>query len=137
MVDTLKIRTYVVWIPMLDVDEGSEVPYASRSVGTSPQYFDGGKLVGDGLARSGGIRETVWDAFLFYPPGPTWGPEGLPFPEIAIAQVGGVVLGTKDALPAVADQSRLLPEWSPRMAVVGDQKHIEDLLETVARKVYK
>jgi len=134
MVDGLKIRTYVVWIPMLDEDEGSEVPHASTNVAVSPQYFDGGKRVGDGLARTGGIGETVWDAYLFYPPGAKWGPDGLPFPELAIAQVGGVVVATSGALPPIADQSRLLPEWRDRMAVVGEQKNFEALLEAVAQK---
>ncbi len=128
MVETLKIRTYVIWIPMLDAEEISEVPAVSRNVGVSPQYFDGSMKIGDGLGRNAGLRETVWDVFMFYPAGVKSNENGLPFPETMLAQQGGVVAGTPGTLPALPDQSRLPRELRDKVVVVGDQKNIEDLL---------
>lgn len=128
----LGVRTYVVWIPMLDKDEASEVPYASSHVAVSPQYFDGEKRVGDGLARSFRTADPVWDAFLFYPPGARWGEHGLPMPEAAIVQTNAVVVGTPGTLPAVADQSKLPPDFAGRAAVIGEQSNIEGILKQVS-----
>ncbi len=131
IVDELGLRTYVVWIPMLDRDEGSEVPDVSRLLGVTPQYFDGEKRVGAAIARSFGLTEPVWDAFLFYPPGAIWGPE-IAAPEVAVAQVAGVVVGTPGTLPAVADQARLPPELAGKAAVIGAQPEIKQILRVVA-----
>jgi hypothetical protein len=128
IVEQLKIRTYVVWIPMLDADEASEVPAASKSIGVSPQYFDGAMTIGNGVGRDGGLTETVWDVFMFYPAGVTSNANGLPFPETMIAQQGGVVAGTPGTLPALPDQSRMPRELRGKVVVVGDQKNFEDLL---------
>lgn len=117
---------------MLDADEGSEVPAASANVGVSPQYFDGQQRLGDQLAATLGIPSTVWDAYLFYPPGVTSTDRGLPAPALAIAQQGGVVVGTPGTLPAIADQARLLPELRGKAVVIGEQAHFEDLLRRVA-----
>ncbi|HEU0031509.1 MAG TPA: hypothetical protein VFQ53_12810 [Kofleriaceae bacterium] len=119
---------------MLDADEAGEVPYASASVRVSPQYFDGGKLVGDGLAKAIGSDETVWDAFLFYPPGARSTADGLPAPEAAIVQTNGVVVGTPNTLPALADQSKLPPALRGKLAVIGSQDRIEQILGDVARR---
>jgi hypothetical protein len=133
IVDELGLRTLVVWIPMLDRDEGSEVPKVSRNIRISPQYFDGEKLVGDELAKTLGVTQTVWDAFLFYPPGARSSTDGgLPVPELLVAQVAGVVVGTPGTLPAVADQSRLAAELRGKAVVIGEQKDIEDILRRVA-----
>ena len=134
MVETLHVRTYVVWIPMLDRDEGSEVPSASGNVAVSPQYFDGGKLVGDALARQLGIDQTVWDAYLFYPPGAVSTDQGLPAPTLALEQTVGVVVGLGDTLPGVPDQSRLPAELRGKAVVVGAQDRFEQLLDRVARR---
>jgi hypothetical protein len=134
MVETLHIRTYVVWIPMLDADEGSEVPSASTNVATSPQYFDGTKLVGDSLAKTLGTSTTVWDVYLFYPPGATWPDQGLAMPELWIAQMVGVVLGAPSASPALPDQSQLPPELRGKAVVIGSQDHFEQLLDRAAQK---
>jgi hypothetical protein len=117
---------------MLDRDEGSEVPHASTNVRLSPQYFDGEKLVGIGLAQQLGWTTPVWDTFMFYPPGARWTDRGLPAPERAIAQQGGVVVGMLDTLPAVPDQSRLLPELRGKAVVVGEQSDFAALLRRVA-----
>jgi hypothetical protein len=117
---------------MLDRDEAESVPHASTSVHLSPQYFDGEKLVGLGLAQTFGWTTPVWDTFLFYPPGAIWTEHGLPAPERAIAQQGGVVVGMLDTLPPVADQSRLLPELRGKAVVVGEQRDFADLLRRVA-----
>lgn len=117
---------------MLDADEGTEVPSASANVAVSPQYFDGGKLVGDGLAKAIGMSETWWDVYLFYPPGATWGERGLPVPEYGLAQMVGVVVGTPASLPPVPDQSKLPAELRGKAVVVGAQARFEELLERVA-----
>jgi len=117
---------------MLDRDEASEVPHATTSVRLSPQYFDGEKLVGMGLANQLGWSTPVWDTFLFYPPGAVWTERGLPAPERAIAQQGGVVVGMLDTLPAAPDQSRLLPELRGKAVVVGQQSDFPSLLRSVA-----
>lgn len=127
------MRTYVVWIPMLDRDEGASVPAASKHVGVSPQYFDGEKRVGDGLARAFGLDAPVWDSFFFYPPGAKWTATGLPMPPVAIAQDNGVVVGTPSALPPGPDQSKLPSYLSGKMIVVGEQKDFAALLEATAK----
>ena len=71
---------------------------------------------------------------MFYPPGAKWGERGLPRPELAIAQDGGVVVGMLDTLPPQADQSRLLPEFRGKAVVVGEQANFEALLKQVADK---
>lgn len=118
---------------MLDRDEGASVPAASKHVGVSPQYFDGEKRVGDGLAKAFGLEAPVWDAFYFYAPGATWGATGLPAPAVAIAQDNGVVVGTPHALPPGPDQSKLPPYLKGKMIVVGEQKDFAALLEATAR----
>lgn len=127
------MRTYVVWIPAIDRDEGGNVPAASKHVGVSPQYFDGEKLVGMGLAKVAGLQEPVWDAFFFYPPGARWTPDGLPPSAVAIAQVGGIVAGPPGTLPAAADQSKLPAELRGKLVVIGEQADFPTLLERVAK----
>jgi hypothetical protein len=121
-----------VWIPILDADEGSEVPVASTNVGVTPQYFDGEKRLGDQLARTFGVVQPVWDAFFFYPPGAKWSDRGLPPPELAIAQEGGVVVGTPGSMPPLPDQSRLVPELKGKAIVIGEQADFEAILEQLA-----
>jgi len=132
MVEGLGIRTYIVWIPILDADEGSEVPHASANVRVSPQYFDGEKKIGDSLARAFGRTQPVWDSFFFYPPGAAWTDQGLPIPELAIAQEGGVVVGTTGSLAPLADQSRLVPELRGKAIVIGEMDHFEAILRQIA-----
>lgn len=118
---------------MLDPDEGANVPKASKSVAVTPQFFDGQKRVGSGLATAYGLDEPVWDAFHFYAPGATWTATGLPLPTVAIAQVNGVVVGTPGSLPPAADQSKLLPALQGKAVVVGAQRDFATLLAGVAR----
>ncbi len=120
---------------MLDADEGSEVPYASTNVGVTPQYFDGAMRIGKSLARAGRIGVPVWDIYLFYPAGVRSTEDGLPFPERAIAQVGGVLIATPAAAPPRADQSRLDPAWKASMAVVGSQNQFPELLAKLAHQL--
>lgn len=117
---------------MLDADEGSEVPSAATNIAVTPQYFDGQKRVGDQLAKVFGVSEPVWDAFFFYPPGAKWTDHGMPLPELAIAQEGGVVVGTPGSLPALADQSRLVPALRGKAVVIGEQENFEAILQQVA-----
>jgi hypothetical protein len=129
----VQIRTYVVWIPILDADEVSEVPSASTNIAITPQYFDGQKRLGDQLAKSFDVEQPVWDSFFFYPPGVTWTDAGLPLPEVAIAQEGGVVVGTPGSLPPLPDQSRLVPALKGKAVVIGEQENFEAILEQIAR----
>ena len=117
---------------MLDADEGSEVPSASTNIHLTPQYFDGQKRVGLALGRAAGSTQPLWDAYLFYPPDATWPDVGAPIPELAIAQLGGVVVGTPGTLPAKPDQSALLPELSGKAAVIGEQENFDVILRQVA-----
>jgi hypothetical protein len=126
------MRAYVIWIPMLDADEGSEVPYASRNVGLSPQYFDGSMLVGNALSKTLGRTGPVWDTFMFFPPGAAWTDGGLPMPERLFAQDNGVVVAMLDTLPPDPDQSKLPRDLRGKGAVVGAQKDFEELLRRVA-----
>jgi hypothetical protein len=123
----------MVWIPMLDADEGSEVPAASRSIAVTPQYFDGEKRLGSALAAAYGFDQPLWDVYLFYPPGAVWTDDKPPLPEAMIAQAGGVIVATPGVLPAIADQSRLLPELVGKVVVVAaSQAEFPAILERVA-----
>ena len=122
----MQLRTYVVWIPMLDADEASEVPAAATNIALSPQYFDGEKKLGSELAKTLAIEEPLWDAFFFYPPGAQ-----LAGFDVAIAQAGGVVVGTPNSFPPQADQSRLLESLRGKAVVLGEQDNFEAILTQV------
>jgi hypothetical protein len=131
-----RIPSIVVWIPMLDGDELPAAIEASarfRDVGV-PQFWDGAHALGREVARSlGAPGWTAWDIYLFYPPGAEWTDRGLPPPEAALAQAGGVVVGTPGSLPPAADQSRLPAKLRGRAIVVGEQADLDALLAKVAR----
>lgn len=98
-----------------------------------PQLWDGSKKLGSEVARSIGAPEwTAWDIYLFYAPGAEWTDQGLPAPEAALAQAGGVVVGTKGTLPPAGDPSFLPKPLAGRVDVVGEQKNLEALLLRVA-----
>jgi hypothetical protein len=124
----------VVWIPILDEDEGSEVPAASTNIDVSPQYFDGQQRIGRQLASSLDLDEVLWDAFFYFPAGAKWTEQGLPPPTLAIAQEGGVVVGTPGTLPPQADQSKLVPTLKGKAVVIGEQTNFEAILRDVTRK---
>jgi hypothetical protein len=90
--------------------------------------------VGRSVGASGWI---AWDIYLFYPPGTEWTDDGLPPPEAALAQAGGVVAGTKGTLPAAGDQSRLPKRMIGRADVVGEQGNLDALLGQVAERFAK
>jgi hypothetical protein len=129
----LQIRTYVVWIPMLDADEASEVPSVATNIAITPQYFDGEKRLGHQLAKAMDVDQPIWDSFFFYAPGATWTETGLPLPEVGIAQDNGVVIGTPGSLPPLPDQSRLGPGLKGKAIVIGEQENFEAILEQIAR----
>ncbi len=117
---------------MLDADEGSELPKVSKYAGLDPQYFDGEKHLGLVLAERAGLTEALWDVFLMYPPGAAWTDEGPPLPEVALAQAGGVVVASPGLLPAIADQSKLVPALRGQFVVVAaSQAEFPALLERV------
>jgi hypothetical protein len=122
----VQLRTYVVWIPMLDADEASEVPAVATNVALSPQYFDGEKKLGTELAKGLAVDEPLWDAFFFYPPGAP-----LAGFEAAIVQTNGVVVGTPNTLPPHADQSKLARELRGKAVVIGEQDNFEAILQQV------
>ena len=125
----------VVWIPMLDGDELPAAEKASEQftdVG-APQFWDSEQMLGKEVARSLGAPDwTAWDIYLFYPPGAEWTDQGLPPPEAALAQAGGVVVGEKGTLPPLPDQSRLPKRLHDRADVVGEQSNLDALLAKVA-----
>ena len=120
---------------MLDGDElpaavEASVRFHGRPV---PQFWDGAKKLGQEVGRSIGAPEwTAWDVYLFYPPGAEWTEDGLPPPAAALAQAGGVVVGTRGTLPPAGDQSRVPKRMLGRVDVVGEQSNLEDLLRQVA-----
>ena len=132
IVEELKLPALVVWIPILDRDEGSSVPSASTNIGVSPQFFDGEMRVGASLAKVFALEQPVWDSFFFYAPDAVFAEDGLPMPALALAQEGGVVIGTK-SLPAQADQSRLPPALAGKAIVVGEQVDFETILRRTAK----
>ena len=123
----MQLRTYVVWIPMLDADEGSEVPFVATNVAVSPQYFDGEKRLGAELAQAIGVADPLWDAFFFYPPNAP-----LAGFDSAIVQTNAVVVGTPNSLPAQPDQSKLPVELRGKAVVIGEQDNIEAILQQAA-----
>jgi hypothetical protein len=120
---------------MLDGDElPGAVEASARFHGRPvPQFWDGAKKLGHEVGRSIGAPEwTAWDVYLFYPPGAEWTEDGLPPPAVALAQAGGVVVGTRGTLPPAGDQSRVPKRMIGRVDVVGEQSNLEALLRQVA-----
>jgi hypothetical protein len=123
---------------MLEGDRRTEAVEASerfRDLGIS-QYWDDQHLLGHEIAGSLGVKGWVaWDVYLFYRPGVEWGDQGLPPPDAALAQAGGVVVATPGTLPALADQSALLKQMQGQLQVVGQQENLEALLKQVAEEI--
>jgi hypothetical protein len=121
---------------MLDADElplALTASAAFRDVAV-PQFWDGGKLFGNEVARSLGAGGwTAWDIYLFYPPGVEWTDAGIPAPEAALAQAGGVLVASKGTLPPLADQSHLPKKLRGYAEVVGDHEDFEELRDALAR----
>jgi hypothetical protein len=114
---------------MLDGDERPAADDQAAHFTGIPQFWDGGQLLGAQLGKALG-RESgwiAWDIYLFYPPGAS-----LDAPSGALAQAGGVVIGTPGLLPALADQSALEPRFRGRAVVVGEQAHLGTLLRQAA-----
>jgi len=125
---------------MLDGDERSAAIEASARFRDRPvpQFWDGAKSLGHKVGRSVGAPEwTAWDVYLFYPPGAEWTDQGLPSPAAALAQAGGVVVGTRGTLPPSGDQSRVPKSMRGRADVVGEQANLEALLAQVAEPFAK
>jgi hypothetical protein len=120
---------------MLDGDELPSAVDASQQYRdlSVPQFWDGDQKLGKELGRSLGAPEWIaWDIYLFYPPGAEWTDHGLPLPESALVQAGGVVVGTIGTLPPAPDQSQLPDRMRGRADVVGEQSNLEALLLQVA-----
>jgi hypothetical protein len=125
---------------MLDGDELPAAAEASERFHDLPvpQFWDGESKLGKEVGRSiGAPGWTAWDIYLVYPPGAEWTDQGLPPPEAALAQAGGVVVGTIGTLPPVADQSHLPKRMGGRAEVVGEQANLEALLTQVAEPFAK
>ena len=137
---TKSLAAFVVWIPMHDGDDllsavEASAPFRGRPVA---QFWDGSEKLGHEVGRSiGAPGWTAWDVYLFYPRGTEWTDRGLPPPEAALAQAGGVVVGTKGALPPVGDQARVPNQMQGRVDVVGEQADLESLLARVAEPLAK
>jgi|SRR5580692_11684541 hypothetical protein len=119
---------------MLDSDELPEAETAAQAMRDRPvsEYWDGDKRYGAEIARSLGMTGwTAWDVYLFYPPGATWTDAGMPRPEAALAQAGGVVVATKGTLPAVVLDNELPPAVRAAADIVGNQTDFDALLGQV------
>ncbi len=125
---------------MVDADELAAAGEASSRFRDSrvPQFWDGAKRLGKEVGRSVGAPEwTAWDVYLFYPPGAEWSDDGLPAPEAALAQAGGVVVATMGTLPPGGDQSKAPKRMAGRVDVVGEQANLDALLRQVAESFAK
>jgi hypothetical protein len=118
--------------------DGDELPAAEKAADAFrdhaiPQFWDGDTKYGNEVARSLGADGWVaWDIYLFYPPGAEWTDKGMPKPEAALAQAGGVVIGTRGTLPAVALDGHIPKRLRDGVDVVGPQSDIDKLLARVA-----
>ena len=126
----------VAWIPKLAGDDLEDARAASRAFDAAgvPQYWDGKELLGDEVARALGTSAMgpAWDAYLFYPPDARWD-EHLPPPSVVLAQMAGVVVANKGALPAHGDANVLPAALRDRADVVGEQPELPALLAAAAR----
>ena len=125
---------------MREGDGPSFAVEASASFRNRPvaQFWDASGKLGREVGRSVGMPNwTAWDVYLFYPVGAEWTDRGLPPPEAALAQAGGVIVGTKGALPPVGDQARVPNRMQGRVDVVGEQADLESLLARVAEPFAK
>jgi hypothetical protein len=132
---TKSLVEIVVWIRMLEEDslaaaDEAALPFRDRQI---PQFWDAGQKLGKEVALSVGVPERIaWDIYLFYPRGVEWRAGDPPRPEVALAQVGGVVVASKGTLPPLGDQTRLPKDMSDKADVVGEQSNLEALLTQVA-----
>jgi hypothetical protein len=120
---------------MLDNDELPSADTASAAFRDHPipQFWDGEQKYGNEIGRSLGAEGWIaWDIYLFYPPGVEWTDRGMPKPEAALAQAGGVVIGTKGTLPAVELDGHIPKRLRAGVDVVGPQDDIEGLIARVA-----
>jgi hypothetical protein len=120
---------------MLDGDELTDAQRAAEAFRDRaiPQFWDGERKLGGEIARSLGVEEwTAWDIYLFYPAGARWTDAGMPPPQAALAQAGGVVIASKGLLPAVPLDSNLPERFRDRVDVVGPQTDLDSLLARVA-----
>jgi hypothetical protein len=120
---------------MLDNDERPSAEKAADAFRDHPirQFWDADQKYGSEVAHSlGADGWTAWDIYLFYPPGVEWTDKGMPKPEAALAQAGGVVIGTKGTLPAVELEGNIPKKLREGVDVVGPQSDIEGLLARVA-----
>jgi hypothetical protein len=118
---------------MLAGDDRGAADEASAALASPavPQFWDGDGKLGVEVGRSLGVDGWVaWDIYLFYPAGARWD-DHLPAPSVALAQAGGVVVGTKGALPPAGDQERLPARMRGRADVVGEQTELAALLARI------
>jgi hypothetical protein len=120
---------------MLDGDDLASARQAAEAFHDRPlaQFWDGDQKYGKEIARSLGVDGwTAWDVYLFYPPGVRWSEAGMPKPEAALAQAGGVVIATKGTLPAVELEASIPKRFRTSADIVGEQSDLEGLLARVA-----
>lgn len=132
---TAALRSWIVWIPMMDSDEVEAAQRTATRIfpGVARQFWDGERKLGFEISKTLGVPDQpAWDIYLFYPPGVEWTEAVMPLPEKVLVQAGGVVVGAMGTLPPSADQSKLLPELAGKAEVVGAQKDIVALLSQVA-----
>lgn len=99
---------------------------AAKFPASTTQFWDGSQLLGKRIAADfGAATWTAWDVYLWYPPGAS-----LDKPAGALAQAGGVVVGTPGLLPAIDKPSKL-----PNAVVVGEQDDLGALLARASAKL--
>jgi hypothetical protein len=133
---TKSLLEIVVWIRMLEEDSLAAAGEASLLFRDAPisQFWDARQQLGKDVAVSIGVPKRIaWDIYLFYPRSVEWPTiGGPPPPEVAVAQMGGMVVATKGTLRPLADQTRLPKDMTDKADVVGEQWNLETLLTQVA-----
>lgn len=131
------LRSFVVWIPILDDDARTAAVAASEAFRgvAAPQYWDTEQRLGRGVALGLAIEDWVaWDIFLFYAPDAVWTDVGPPAPAAVLAQAPDGVIAFKGTLPREGEAVQLPPALRDRVEVVGTIDELAGLLRTVAAR---
>ena len=86
----VKLKGYVVWLPILETDKRST---AEKEAGAYPRdaqlslYWNEDKSLGKTFAKALQLNGTAWDVYMVYGPGKTWEDEIPPAPDYWMHQL--------------------------------------------------
>lgn len=96
---SVKLRVYVVWLPMLGGDAREEWNGTTMPDPRVTHFWDGETVIGQWFAKQvNGYQGIAWDVYYLYGPDATW--ESVPSPLIAS---GGTIYGERQALKMQLD----------------------------------